>query len=122
MAVRELMSLQSHIQDATHKSLAKPELHDAHLDGKRVTRAQLPSAAEADPPAAEPSGRATDWAAERASFCVDDEVEARFGAGKRYYRGRITKLNRNGTYAVLYDDGDKECRVESHMMRRLGGS
>ena len=63
-----------------------------------------------------------DWGAERASFRVDEEVEARFKGGKRYYRGRITKARRNGTYDVHYDDGDEECHVESHMMRRLGGS
>ena len=31
-------------------------------------------------------------------------------------------MNRDGTYDVRYDDGDEERRVESRMIRKLGGS
>ena len=31
-------------------------------------------------------------------------------------------MNRDGTYDVRYDDGDEERRVESRMIRRLGGA
>lgn len=35
-------------------------------------------------------------------------VEARYRGGSRYYPGKISRDNRNGTYDIDYDDGEKE--------------
>ena len=37
----------------------------------------------------------------------------------KYYPGKITLDNRDGTFDVLYDDGEKETRVEEKMIRLL---
>ena len=48
-----------------------------------------------------------------------DAVEARHRGGKNYYPGRINKVNNGGgTYAVDYDDGDKE----DFSVREIAGS
>merc|ERR1719440_2393164 len=54
-------------------------------------------------------------------FRVGDKVEARFKGGARWHPGRITEKNRDGTYDVRYEDGDEERRVESRLIRKLGG-
>ena len=42
-------------------------------------------------------------------FSVDDRVEARWKSDHGgWYRGKITKVNSDGTYAVQFDDGDFE--------------
>ena len=52
-----------------------------------------------------------------------DAVEARHRGGKNYYPGRINKVNNGGgTYAVDYDDGDKETHVKPGLIRRRQGS
>merc|ERR1719502_37734 len=55
-------------------------------------------------------------------FRVGDKVEARFKGGARWHPGRITEKNRDGTYDVRYEDGDEERRVESRLIRKLGGA
>ena len=50
-----------------------------------------------------------------------DKIEARYRGGGRYYPGKIAYDNRNGTYDIDYDDGEKERRVESKLIRRLEG-
>ena len=40
---------------------------------------------------------------------VDDRVEARYkGKGQKWYAGRITRVHRDGTMDIKYDDGDSE--------------
>ena len=69
-----------------------------------------------------PAGRgAMDSDAEE-SYKMGDKVEARFKGGAKWHPGRIDNVNRDGTYDVRYDDGDQERRVESRMIRRLGGA
>ena len=36
------------------------------------------------------------------------KVEARFRGKTRYYPGKISRDNRDGTYDISYDDGDRE--------------
>jgi hypothetical protein len=35
-------------------------------------------------------------------------IEARYRGGKRYFKGTITRKRLNGTFDILYDDGEKE--------------
>lgn len=51
-----------------------------------------------------------------------DRVEARFKGGAKYYPGKITRVNRDGSYAILYDDGDRELRVKPSFVRAKGGN
>ena len=67
------------------------------------------------------SGRAMDSDADE-SYKMGDKVEARFKGGTRWHPGRIDNVNHDGTYDMRYDDGDEERRVESRMIRKLGGS
>ena len=52
------------------------------------------------------------------SFKMSDKVEARFKGGKDWYSGKINKINRDGSYGVLYDDGDRELRVKPENIRK----
>jgi len=51
-----------------------------------------------------------------------DKVEARFRGGAKWFRGRIMRVNRNGSYDIRYEDGDTEEGVDAPMVRRPGGS
>merc|ERR550514_423229 len=55
-------------------------------------------------------------------YRMGDKVEARFKGGTKWLLGRIIEVSRDGTFDVRYDDGDEERRVESRMIRKLGGS
>jgi Tudor domain len=45
-------------------------------------------------------------------------VQAKFqGAGDIWYRGRIKRVNADGTFDIVYDDGDKEYSVEPEHIR-----
>ena len=51
-------------------------------------------------------------------FAVGDAVEAKFGGGRKYHRGKITAV-KDGKYTVEYDDGDMEKGVDKEMIRAL---
>ena len=44
-------------------------------------------------------------------------VEANYRGGESFYPGRVKKDNRDGTYDIDYNDGDKEVRVPTAMIR-----
>ena len=46
--------------------------------------------------------------AQRGQFKVGERVEARFEGKARYYEGKILADNKDGSFEVLYDDGDWE--------------
>ena len=51
-----------------------------------------------------------------------DKVEARFGGKDEWFKGKITKVWRNGdAFDILYDDGDSERRVDKDLVRAVGG-
>lgn len=56
-----------------------------------------------------------------AEFSKGDNVEARFGGRVRWYKARVVRRNRDGTYHLFYADGDEEKNVGRSLMRRLGG-
>ena len=52
---------------------------------------------------------------------VGQKVEARFGKKSRFYPGTITKSNGDGTYDILYNDGDSEKSVDASLIKVRGG-
>ena len=48
----------------------------------------------------------------RLPFAVNDKIQARYGGKKKYYGGVISGVNGDGTYDILYNDGDKESKVK----------
>lgn len=53
------------------------------------------------------------------SFKPGDRIEARWKRGSLWYPGRVGTVNADGTYAVEYDDGDREPRVGPELVRAL---
>jgi hypothetical protein len=51
-----------------------------------------------------------------------EKVKAQFKGKGRFYPGKIVKENRNGTYNVLFDDGDKDNEVELASIERIAGT
>lgn len=54
-------------------------------------------------------------------YRAGDKVEARFGGRSRWFRGTVERQNRDGTFHIIYADGDEEREVEKSLMRRIGG-
>lgn len=52
-------------------------------------------------------------------FFVGDKVEARFGGRSRWFKATVELKNRDGTYHLLYADGDEERNVEKNLIRRV---
>lgn len=65
------------------------------------------------PPPAQPApqAQAPAVAAPVAKFPVGTKIEAKWKGGS-FYKGTIAAFNADGTYAVNYDDGDKEAAVK----------
>ena len=47
------------------------------------------------------------------SFEEGDKIEARFGGRDKWFKGKISYKNRDGSYEIRYDDGDSERNVEA---------
>ena len=45
-------------------------------------------------------------------------VEARHGGGRKWFPGKISAVNEDGTFDVAYDDGDKESGIEAKLIKR----
>ena len=54
-------------------------------------------------------------------FAEGQKVEARYGGKKRFYSGQITKVHGDGTFDILYDDGELELKVEHLLIRAVDG-
>lgn len=50
-------------------------------------------------------------------FEKGESVEVRYQGKDAFYPGKIAKVFTNGTYDILYDDGDEEFRVVGHLIR-----
>lgn len=48
------------------------------------------------------------------------KVEARFGGRDRWFKGKITRKRSDGTFDILYDDGNTERRVKRELIRVPG--
>merc|ERR1711968_412765 len=53
------------------------------------------------------------------SLSKGDRVEAKLKGWTKYYKGKITRENRDGTYDILFDDGDRKRDVPSSLIRSL---
>ena len=53
----------------------------------------------------------------RSLFAVGAAVEANYRGKGTYYPGQITALNDDGTFGVLYDDGEGELGVPAALIR-----
>lgn len=84
-------------------------IHAALLDAKQ---GQLPRAAEAT----KSGGRENNTG----RMYVGDRVEARFEGGFEWFPATITKMLHGGLVNLAYDDGGKENRVHSSLLRRPG--
>jgi tRNA A-37 threonylcarbamoyl transferase component Bud32 len=54
-------------------------------------------------------------------FSVGQRVEARYGGKPQFYGGRIEAKRPDGTYSIIYDDGDSEVAVQPDFIRGVGG-
>ncbi len=52
-------------------------------------------------------------------FEPGDEIEGNFKGKGRWYRGKVAIVNRDGTYDIHYDDGDRERGVNAYNIRGL---
>ena len=53
------------------------------------------------------------------SFKRGDKVEARYRGGAKFYPGVIKRDNRDDTYDIDYDDGEKEQGVKKRLINKL---
>ena len=49
---------------------------------------------------------------------VGDRVSAKCAGWTRYFEGEITKVNRDGTYAIKFDDGERQKSVTEDQIKR----
>ena len=49
------------------------------------------------------------------------KVEAKLGGKGKWYPGKIEAVNGDGTFAILFDDGDKEPSAKAADVRAVGG-
>jgi len=53
-------------------------------------------------------------------FNLGDRIEGRYAGKSRYYKGRIARVNADGTYDIAYDDGDSERGVDVSLICHIG--
>jgi hypothetical protein len=53
---------------------------------------------------------------------VGDKVEAQFKGKGKHYPGKVKAVNADGTYSVLFDDGDKDEAVADSNIKSSGGN
>jgi hypothetical protein len=56
---------------------------------------------------------------EKPSLAVGACVEARFGGDDEWFPGKVDGVNEDGTYAIAYDDGDREENVQPALVRAV---
>ena len=49
-----------------------------------------------------------------------DRVEAKVSGWTKYYAGEITRVNRDGTYDIKFDDGERKSGVKSSQIKSKG--
>eukprot|EP01034_Spumella_vulgaris_P047366 gene47366-biopygen13914 len=50
------------------------------------------------------------------------KVEGNYRGKGRWYPGRISRVNADGSFNVDYDDGEKETRLDPSLVRAVGGA
>eukprot|EP00953_Heterococcus_sp_UTEX-ZZ885_P010886 6325-Heterococcus_DN1.PRE.2 len=56
------------------------------------------------------------------TYYAGDKIEARYKGRTRYYPGVIRRANRDGTYDIDYDDGEKELSVDAELIKLVSGT
>ena len=56
---------------------------------------------------------------EDVSTSKGDRVEAKLKGWTKFYKGKITRENRDGTYDILFDDGDRKSKVDAKLIKSL---
>ena len=56
------------------------------------------------------------------SIRVDDKVEAKCTGWTKYYKGEVMAVNRDGTFDIRFEDGERKRSVDKHQVRSLGSS
>ena len=54
-----------------------------------------------------------------ASMSKGDRVVAKLKGWTKYYKGKITRENRDGTYDILFDDGERKSKVDAKLIKSL---
>merc|ERR1711871_1652085 len=53
------------------------------------------------------------------SLSKGDRVEAKLKGWTKYYKGKITRENRDGPYDILFDDGERKSKVDAKLIKSL---
>merc|ERR1712178_424007 len=53
------------------------------------------------------------------SISKGDRVAAKLKGWTKYYKGKITRENRDGTYDILFDDGERKSKVDAKLIKSL---
>ena len=53
------------------------------------------------------------------SLSKENRVEAKLKGWTKYYKGKITRENRDGTYDILFDDGERKSKVDAKLIKSL---
>ncbi|GFH43922.1 hypothetical protein CTEN210_00396 [Chaetoceros tenuissimus] len=53
----------------------------------------------------------------RKAFEIGDEIEARYKGKSKYYPGKISRVRFDGSYDIMYEDGDREIGVSKDLVR-----
>merc|ERR1712065_8836 len=56
---------------------------------------------------------------EDVSISKGDRVEAKLKGWTKYYKGKITRENRDGSYDILFDDGERKSKVDAKLVKSL---
>jgi predicted MarR family transcription regulator len=51
-----------------------------------------------------------------------DNIEARYRGRERWFAGTVKRANRDGTYDINYDDGERELSVAAELVRLIGSA
>ena len=51
---------------------------------------------------------------------VGEKVECRYGRGSQFFPGRVESIGSDGTFEIVYDDGDKESGVVRRRLKQAG--
>ena len=57
--------------------------------------------------------------ADDAGYERGDRVEAKVSGWTKYYAGEITRVNRDGTYDIKFDDGERKSGVKSSQIKMM---
>jgi len=67
-----------------------------------------------------PKEAESDTKGTKAPFKMNDRIEGRYAGKSRYYKGRIARVNADGTFDIAYDDGDSERGVKPELVCHIG--